>query len=169
MISSTTVRKPQTTWQRALAQARKLEPAARQIGNSVMFDISSTSELDRFYHVQLSNNKFNLLQGASCECTGPKYLPCVHRMAALLTYVARLEEKLWKGCDVITQMEDFGTEPQPTIDRHTAIWLDLLDKYERASDLIRAIEQGMDISKVTERIVFAQPSPDINSQLAKAV
>jgi len=158
------------SYQRAIAQARKLEPAVRQIGNSVMFDVTSTSELDRFYHVQLSNNKFNLFQGASCECIGPKFSPCVHRAAAFLTYLARLEEKLWKGCDVITQMEDFGTEPKSTIDRHTAIWLDMLDRYERATDLLKAIEQGMDISNVTERIVFAQPSTDISQQqLAKAV
>lgn len=139
------MRMNETSYQRALAQARKLTPAVRQVGNSTMFDVTSTSELDRFYHVQLSDNKYNLLSNATCECKGPKWTTCVHRVAALLQYVSTLEARLWKGCDYVTQLQDTG-QPQFDIDEATELWLDLLTRYEMGTDLIRAIEAGQNIS-----------------------
>ncbi len=134
-----------TTWQRAVTQARKLQPSVRQIGNSLMFDVASTSHLDQFYHVYLGNNKYNPFKEATCECIGPKWTPCVHRAAAFLQYISNLNVRLENGWDLIHNQE-LKTEKE--LNDATELWLDLLNRYERCSDLIKTIEQGYDISKI---------------------
>lgn len=134
-----------TTHQRGITQARKLQPSVRQIEDSLMFDCASTSQLDAFHHVYLGPNKFNLFTGATCDCGTPKYLLCCHKAACFLFYFSRLEERLWKGADIITQMQD-TRQPEFDIEDVTNFWLDLLDKYERCADLLKEIETGRDVS-----------------------
>jgi hypothetical protein len=151
--------KTQTTFQRALGQARKLQPAVRQINNSLMFDVASTSQLDAFHHVYLGPNKFNPLFDAKCDC-GLSRFQCVHRMAAFLQYTSNLEARLWKGCDYITDLE---TKKENT-DEAFDLWQDLLDRYERCYDLLKAIEAGWDISNLREPFKHLLPTKEGDQQ-----
>lgn len=144
-----------TTFQRAIAQARKLEPSVRQVGSAMLFDVASTSHLDQFYHVELSYNKTNPLKEAKCECQGPKFVPCLHRLAALLQYVSNLEAKLWKGADYIFELENNKSEPSDLYEKHLTIWLDMLNRYEKACDLIKAIDACQDIYNYTGKQLLA--------------
>lgn len=154
-----------TTYQRAINQARKLQPNVRQVGSSMLFDVSSTSHLDQFYHVELSYNKVNPLKEAKCECQGPRLSPCLHRLAALLKYVANLEEKLWKGSDFIFELENNQSEPSDLYEKHLAIWLGMLDRYEKGCDLIKAVDAGQDIHSYTGKQKTGELSTE-NQQLA---
>lgn len=166
------MREQTTTWQRSIAAARKLQPAVRQIENSLMFDCASTSQLGAFHHVYLGANRFNPLLDSKCDCGQTRY-GCVHRASAFLQYTSNLETRCWKGCDVITQAEDMKTETEQVIQEMTDLFIDLLDRYERCCDLIRAIELGWDISNLRTAFKDRLPStPDKSLQqqlLAKAV
>jgi hypothetical protein len=144
MIASTAVRKSQTTWQRALAQAKKLQPETRQQGQSLFFTVASTTVLDGYHHVNLGPNRANVLTDAKCDC-GQNRFGCVHKAAALLLYVANLEERLWKGADLIVQTEDFGTDPGQDLEAMNDLFQDLLGRYELGCKLIQAIEKGEEI------------------------
>jgi hypothetical protein len=136
-----------TTYQRALAQARKLQPAVRQINNSLMFDVASTSQLDAFHHVYLGPNKFNPLFDAKCDC-GQSRFQCLHRMAAFLQLTSNLEARLFAGGNYIAQLEN-NTGDKTLLDEANDLFTDLLDRYERCYDLLKAIETGWDISEIT--------------------
>jgi hypothetical protein len=138
--------KPRTSYQRAITNAKREAPSVRQIENSLMFDVASISRPGTFHHVYLGPNKYNPLLEAKCECTDRRYPTCIHRAAAFLQYTSNLEARLWKGCDYITEQETLKAD---TTEAFT-LWQDLLDKYERNCDLLKAIEAGWDISNLRE-------------------
>lgn len=139
------MRTNETTYLRAIKQARKLQPETKQINNSLFFSVASTSMLDGWHNVTLGPNRFNVMLDAKCDC-GTRWC-CCHKAAAFLRYLVNLEERLWKGCDFITGQE----EKQEPTDESYALWADLLDRYERGCDLLKAIELNYDISQLTDR------------------
>ena len=134
------------SYQRAIAQARKLEPATVQQGQSLFFSVASTSVEGGIHHVSLGSNRANVLFGAKCDCGQSKY-GCCHRAASLLQFVSNLEARLWLGADLIVQAEDFKTDTTEGLEAKYALFQDLLSRYEFGIDLIRAIEAGEDINK----------------------
>lgn len=140
------MRPNQTTHMRAIAQARKLQPEVKQTGNSLFFTVASTSMLDAWHHVTLGPNKFNPLLDAKCDC-GQNRFQCLHRAAAFLKYGDNLEARLQKGSDLL-----HSGQLSPESDTYTDaenLFLDLLDRYEKVYDLLKAIEQGFDITQLT--------------------
>jgi hypothetical protein len=157
-----------TTYQRALAQARKLQPAVRQINNSLMFDVASTSQLDAFHHVYLGPNKFNVLLDCKCDCGGSnRYKACVHVAAAFLQYTSNLEARLFAGGNYIAQLED-NTGDKTLLDEANDLFTDLLDRYERCCDLLKAIEAGWDISNLREAFKTLLPTKEGDQLLLSA-
>jgi hypothetical protein len=153
MIASTTVRKPQTTWQRALSQAKKLQPETRQQGQSHFFTVASTSVEGGIHHVTLGPNPANVIIDSYCDCGGTtRYRVCLHVVSALLQYSTNLEERLWKGADLIVQTEDFKTDTEAGLEAMYSLFQDLLNRYEWGVELIRAIEAGQDINEFRGRV-----------------
>jgi hypothetical protein len=136
----------QTTWSRALKEAKRLQPDVMKVEGYSIYIVDSTAELGIDFQCQLGDNRFNPIIGASCDCKEIK--PCVHIGATFLFSLAELEGRLWNGCDYITEITDQGANSDD-VDSATKFWLDLLDRYERAADLLKAIEQGYDISTLT--------------------
>jgi hypothetical protein len=102
--------------------------------------------LDAYHNVTLGPNKFNPLFQASCDCGGTnRYKLCVHVASAFLQYTSNLEARLYKGCDYITGLE----ENKENTDEAYSLWMDLLDRYERCHDLLKAIEAGWNVSELT--------------------
>ncbi len=149
-----------TTWQRAVTQARKLQPETKQKSDSPFFDVASTSMLDAWHYVTLGPNKANVLLDSKCDCGQAKY-GCTHRAAALLQMVSNLEARLWNGCDYITEQEDLKKDTQEVLD----LWLALLDRYELGVDLIRAIEAGKDVQSFTGNPKKTDPALSIEQNL----
>lgn len=140
------MRTNQTTFQRAIAQARKLLPGVRQINNSLMFDCASTSHLDGFHHVYLGPNKYNPFIDATCDCGTPKHFCCVHKAATFLQYTSNLEARCEKGYEYL---HSSGITPEEYAAAED-LFVNLLDKFTRCLDLIRAIEEGFDINTLTK-------------------
>jgi hypothetical protein len=113
-----------------------------------MFDVNSISRIGTFHHVYLGPNKFNPLLEAKCECTDRRYPTCIHRAAAFLQYTSNLEARLFAGGNYIAQLED-NTGDKTLLDEANDLFTDLLDRYERCCDLLKAIEAGWDISEIT--------------------
>lgn len=154
------MRRNSTTFERALGQARKLQPAVRQINNSLMFDVNSTSMLDVKHHVYLGANKFNPLSDAKCDCGESKF-QCIHRAAAFLQYTANLESRCENGYQYL------HTNPltDEEYNQGETLFVDLLDRYTRCLDLIRAIEEGFDIAQP----MFREPYREILNPLTDPV
>lgn len=150
-----------TTYQRAIAQARKLQPETKQINNSLFFEVASTSVLDGWHRVTLGPNKFNPLIDSSCDCGTPKYLTCCHKLAALLQYTVNLENRCQNGYDYLHTNE---LTPE-TYQTYEDLFVDLLDRYTRCLDLIRAIEEGFDISQPQ----FSKPYREILNPLTDPI
>lgn len=158
-----------TTYQRALTQARKLQPEVNQINNSLFFDCASTSTAGAWHHVTLGPNRFNPYLMATCDCGGTtRYKACCHLAAAFLQYTANLEARLHRGCDYITEQESQGQDSSAAFE----LWQDLLTRYENNCDLLRAIEAGWNISELAEpfkeRLDIALKTPDKEFQLLTA-
>jgi hypothetical protein len=153
-----------TTYQRAIAQAKKLQPNVLKLEDYPIYIVDSTSELNIDYQVELGENKFNPFLGARCDCKGPSNLPCIHIAAAFLQYNSNLEERLWKGCEIITQAEDMKTEPEEVILSMTDLFVDLLERYENNCKLLKAIEAGTDISNFRGPIKTLLPTSEDNQQ-----
>lgn len=141
------MRQQTTTFQRALQQARKLQPETKQINNSFFFTVASTSMLNAWHNVTLGPNKFNPLLDSKCDCGVPmRYLMCVHRVSALLQYTINLENRCQNGYDYLHT----GELTEQEYNEGETLFVDLLDRYTRCLDLIRAIEEGFDISQLRE-------------------
>lgn len=145
------MRQNTTTFQKALQQARKLQPVTKQKDYSFFFDVASTSILDAWHHVTLGPNKFNPILDSTCDCGVPmRFMCCVHRGAALLQYTVNLEVRCEKGYDYLHTNELTDEE----YNKGETLFVDLLDRYTRCLDLIRAIEEGFDIAQPMFREAF---------------
>jgi hypothetical protein len=73
-----------------------------------------------------------------------RYKDCVHKAAAFLQYTSNLEARLFAGGNYIAQLED-NTGDKTLLDEANDLFTDLLDRYERCCDLLKAIEAGWNI------------------------
>lgn len=158
------MRENTTTWQRAIEGARKLQPVTKQKDNSLFFDVASTTVINGIHHVTLGPNKFNPLLDSVCDCGHSKY-GCLHRGAAFLKYTANLETRLENGYNYL------HSDNQLTEIEHDDLvdtWKDLLNRYERCCDLLRAIELGLDISNLRTAFKNLLPTKEGTQQLLSA-
>jgi hypothetical protein len=155
--------KPRTAYQRAITNAKKFAPKVRQIENSLFFDVESTSKPGTFHHVYLGPNKFNPLLGSSCECTDRRYFTCVHRAAAFLQFTSSIETRLWAGGEYIVNLED-NSGDETKLEEANKLYIDLLDRFERCCDLLKAIELGWNISELRQPFKHLLPTREGTQQ-----
>jgi hypothetical protein len=135
-----------TTYLRAIQAAKRYAPETTQQGNSLFFTVASTSVPGGIHHVTLGPNQLNVFSDSKCDCGGnARYKCCLHFGAAFLTYISNLEARLEKGYNYLHSGQVEGKE----YDDNVELWKDLLTRFEKCHDLLRAIEQGFDISTLT--------------------
>jgi hypothetical protein len=156
------LRANQTTFQRAIKEAKRLQPETNQVNNSFFFNVASTSIEDGRHYVELGPNKFNPFFDSKCDCGGAnRYRSCLHIASAFLKYTANLECRCDKGYNIL-HSSDISPE---TYQAAEDLFVDLLDKYTRCLDLLRAIDEGFDITQPQFREAYRHLLNPLTDQL----